>query len=670
MGKALIVTLLLEVFLFNFRYWESLKNEEIYDYRMQTAEGLICQEDGSYLVAEGEKYIELSKIDRELNTLFIDIEVINREDRAYQPVTLYLTARDASHENAYWIPDREIYHEWEKSRYLTYHLYGDCKSLKITPALDEGTQFRLWLRLNPRIPMFFSLGRVIVLFVLFLFLYILRPSSVIYRIRFLAMGKKKRCIATVSFFLIHMLLVGWLVSVNPFFRTESVVNQQQYQRLAESLSQGKAALLEEPAESLKNMENPYDYDLRNQLVWGAGEDYCWDHAYFEGKYYVYFGVVPAALFYLPYYVLTGEHLHNPQVIFLGAGMLLIGILGVISQIIRRFFKGTSLGVWYLLTELVVLGSGFIYMCKRPDLYTVPIIMGLGFGVLGVWSFFCSEKNGKLITWQLALGSLLMALVAGCRPQLFLMVLVPMLFLMRYWTSLRYLCSAEGIRNVAAVALPMIIVAALLMYYNYVRFGSPFDFGANYNLTFNDMRNRGFHMDRLPLGIWAYLFAPLKFTQTFPFAEANYFSSQYLGVTISEATYGGLFGVNLFVWLGPALIVVGKHVKKKLPFVLALLSMGIGLVILCVDTEMSGILMRYFSDFQIFFLMAALLAFLLIEQRVQNPVLKKYLHLFLVVCLLVTVIYQCRIFFLDTGEALVHLRKDLFSQMKYQVMFWL
>lgn len=669
MGKALIAALLLEVFLFNFRYWESLKNEEIYDYSIQTAEGLLYEEDGSYLVGSGDKYIELSGIDRQLRTLYIDIEILNREDTAYQPVTLYLAARDTSHENYYWIPDREIYHEWEKSQYLTYHLYGDCKSLKITPALDEGTQFVLHLRLNPQIPMLFSVGRVLVVFLLLLFLYLLRPASFVFRLRYLQLGKGKY-IAAVSFFLVHMLLAGWLISLNPFFQTESVVNQQQYQRLAESLSQGEAALLEEPSEALKSMENPYDYDLRNQVVWGAGEGYCWDHAYFEGKYYVYFGVVPAVLFYLPYHVVTGGALHNRYVIFLGAGMLLAGILGVISQLIRRFFPKTSLGVWYLLTELIVLGSGLVYMCKRPDLYTVPIITGLGFGVLGIWCMLCSEKKGTLTTWQLGLGSLFMALVAGCRPQLFLMVLLPMLFLIRYWTSFKYLRSREGIRNVVAVALPMLTVAGLLMYYNYVRFGSPFDFGANYNLTFNDMRNRGFHLDRLPLGIWAYLFAPLKFTQTFPFAEANYFSSQYLGVTISEATYGGLFAVNLFVWLCPVLLIGSRYIKKNCPYFMALLSMGIGFIILCVDTEMSGILMRYFSDYQIFFLIAAALAFLLIEQKIKSPVLKRYLNLFLVFALLVTFIYQCRIFFLDTGEALSYLRKDLFSAVKYQVMFWL
>ena len=47
-----------------------------------------------------------------------------------------------------------------------------------------------------------------------------------------------------------------------------------------------------------------------------------------------------------------------------------------------------------------------------------------------------------------------------------------------------------------------------------------------------------------------------------------------------------------------------------------------------------------------------------------------MRLFLAVCLLAAALYQGCIFFLDTGEALMDLRRDLFSLVKYQVMFWL
>ena len=59
----------------------------------------------------------------------------------------------------------------------------------------------------------------------------------------------------------------------------------------------------------------------------AGEWYNWDHAYYKGKYYVYFGVVPAILFYLPYYVITGTHLHNHVLIFFLSLFFTAGCMG-------------------------------------------------------------------------------------------------------------------------------------------------------------------------------------------------------------------------------------------------------------------------------------------------------------------------------------------------------
>ena len=50
--------------------------------------------------------------------------------------------------------------------------------------------------------------------------------------------------------------------------------------------------------------------------------------------------------------------------------------------------------------------------------------------------------------------------------------------------------------------------------------------------------------------------------------------------------------------------------------------------------------------------------------------KKRIWPVLLVCLAVAALYQGLQFFVDTGESLMDYRKDLFSTVKYQVMFWL
>ena len=261
-------------------------------------------------------------------------------------------------------------------------------------------------------------------------------------------------------------------------------------------------------------------------------------------------------------------------------------------------------------------------------------------------------------------------MVGCRPQLFLLAVPAAVSLGKGFFAPSRLRTREGLCDFAALAVPVAAVALPLMWYNYARFGSVLDFGANYNLCFNDMRRRGFVWDRIPLGIWAYLFAPVKTVLDFPFVEANYFSSSYLGVTISEATYGGLFAVTPFFLTIPVLFLAGRRFRQGKAFALASAGIAAGSVIVLADTEMSGILMRYFGDFAIFFGMAALLSWMALYERAESGTVRRLMRLFLAVCLLAAALYQGCIFFLDTGEALMDLRRDLFSLVKYQVMFWL
>ena len=667
---AVFLILLAEIFIFNYRHFESLFHEEITDYGLIVSDALIRQKDGSYLVGEGEAYLEFTQIDRRLDTLFFDVEPEGREEETYEPVSLNQWARDESHEEYYGIPARQIWHGQKRSQYLTYHFYGLCKSLRLSLGLRPGERIRLRFALNPVIPLFFSWYRVLFLLILFAFLYGFRPSSRIWRVPFLEL-KAGRKAAFIGFLVGNFLFLQVISGLNPFFQQESVVHQQQYQSLARAFANGQLSLLEEPGEALKGMENPYDLGHRHRVLGEAGEDYRWDHAYYEGKYYVYFGVVPVVLFYLPYYLLTGEDLHNRPVILIGAFLVLAGIMGLVLQIIRRWFPKTSAGAWFLLTELVALCSNLIYMCKRTDLYTVPIIMGLGFGRLGLWHFQCARReDGSYETGKIAMGSFLLALVAGCRPQLFLLAAPGAVILGKDFFAPSRLRTRQGLCRLAALALPMAAVALPLMCYNFARFGSVFDFGANYNLCFNDMRRRGFVWDRIPLGIWAYLFAPVKTVLDFPFVEANYFNPSYLGVTITEATYGGLFAVSPFFLTVPVRFLAGKRFRCGSAFALAAASLAAGFVILLADTEMSGILMRYFSDFAIFFGIAALLSWLALYDQAGSGTARRLMRLFLVVCLLAAAVYQSCIFFLDTGEALMDLRRDLFSFAKYQVMFWL
>lgn len=672
--------LLVEVFVCNFRHWESLGNSEkpwkLTAEDMVLESGYTCVGEGIYTVVGDKLGIEIKNIDGTLDTSCIEIEAVS-SGQEEKPVIIRQWVMDESHRFYYGLPEREIWKNEKRSTYMTYHLYGKCTGLKMIPEVSVGQTVSVNITLNPIIPLFFSWERVLVLFLLAGLVYMLRPSSALHKIKYIQLNCVQKKILLVLFLGIHMFFFRWLTGLNPYFQTEVYDNQKQYQELAESFKAGSFALLEEPSKALAEMENPYDMDYRNWVMGETGEGYKWDHAYYNGKYYVYFGVVPEILFYFPHYMITGTHLHNSTLIFFLALFFMAGCLGVVSEMIQKWFPGTSLAVWFLLNELLLMGSGIIYMTKRPDLYTVPILTGLAFGMAGIWFFFLAGKGERISLQYVCAGSLFIALVAGSRPQLFLFAAPAAVVL---WESLQSK-GKLGIRMTRAVSLaaivPMILVAGGLMYYNYSRFGSVFDFGANYNLTMNDMRNRGFRLDRIPLGIFAYLFQPVKMTQKFPFMEAVYFDSQYMGITIQEATYGGIFAANLFAWFGalPAFLRKYAGKEKRMPWLFSASNLIITIVIIIADTNMSGILQRYFGDFSVFLMLSSVTSVLLVMEgllagKAESSFLKKMLLWGLIVCLLWQWGYQGMTFFLDTGESLQELRPDLYAHVKYLVNFWI
>lgn len=659
----------IEIFICNFRHWESAGNSQISGYTVLMGSGYEDHGNGVYTYTGENGEIKITNINDRLESAWIHMETIGQGEDERKPIRIKQLATDESHKLYYSLPQRELWAQEEKSAYMNYHLYGKCTGLKIIPELEAGQMIAFQISLNPRIPLFFSWERVCFMILLGMGVWLLRPASKWNETPYLSLNRPKKAVLTGSFFLLHGILFWGLVHVNPYFQKEQGENQQQYQALAEALEAGSLSLLEAPPKTLAEMENPYDFDARGQILGERGEWYKWDHAYFQGKYYVYFGVVPVALFYLPYHFLTGEHLHNYIVIFLLSLLFLAGVLGTVHELIRKWFPRTTLNVWFLTTELLLMGSGILYMTKRPDLYTVPILAGLAFGMLGMWCFLLAREEEKIRYGYLGAGSFLIALIAGCRPQLFVFVFLVWILAGDYLMPL-----GKEKKALFACLAPMLAVGGLLMYYNASRFGSVVDFGANYNLTFNDMRRRGWEWERLPLGVLAYLFQPIKLTTGFPFAEAVYFDSQYMGVTIQEATYGGMFMTHLFAWMSLLPMLFHKQLKScgKTPWRLSVASLLLGLVVIAADTNMSGILQRYFGDFSLFMMFAALLSALLLlsHKRFSSGVLRRTVVWCLMACLLLEVCYQGMVFFLDTGEALRELRPDLFSHFKYVAAFWL
>ena len=112
----------------------------------------------------------------------------------------------------------------------------------------------------------------------------------------------------------------------------------QYGALAHSLLNGRLDLQRDPPAAMAEMQNPYDTAARQS----AAPDALWDVAYYQGRYYVYFGIVPCLLFQLPFELLTGVPDLPPSLaMIVMAWLLILAVFGLVRQAAQRWFPSAS-----------------------------------------------------------------------------------------------------------------------------------------------------------------------------------------------------------------------------------------------------------------------------------------------------------------------------------------
>ncbi|MDO4290084.1 MAG: cytochrome C oxidase Cbb3 [Eggerthellaceae bacterium] len=634
-----VVALLLETFVFNFNYFATRNNKPInLKDRIELAQG----SDDLFRLTEVDNVMEFTNLNTEVKNIRIDFD----SNQPAQNLTIKIQFTDDAHhtyfdstEYTVGVPEVNVSTVVTQSEYINLNTSGYVTNLRIEVTGDDVSYpIKLWtVSLNAQHPFTFSQARFLVTFGVLLLAFMFRPRSAIYRINIVENPRRSKAgiIGTVavemalvtSFLFFGSNLVGVATSSYNYgsWDGHSLVNTfevggdnaQQYAELARAMAKGQLYLDEEPPEWLQNMNDPYDKGARDELQKETGEAYLFDVAYYDGHYYVYFGVVPVVLFYLPFYLLTGANFPTAIGVLVMALAFILGISALLDRFARYHFKRVSLGLYLLLQIPLITCCGILYLVKFPTFYSLPIMCGLAFSAWGLYCWVRGRASRHASAWFFA-GSLCMALVAGCRPQLLVLSLVAFPLFWRTYITKRRLFTPAGAREFACLVAPYVVVAAGIMGYNYARFGSVTDFGANYNLTVNDMTKRGMNVGRLAPALFAYFLQAPNVTGVFPFIQAVDFDTTYMGQTIKEVTFGGIFACLPLLWVLPfsrrilALRSAQRATRTVWGVILVLVVSGI--VVALLDAEMAGILQRYYADFSFMFLSAAVLLCFIVNEN--------------------------------------------------------
>lgn len=607
----LIITIFTELFAFNFRTFESLTFPSSQGYTVRMSDGTLMNPE-QYITVENEDetYIIIDDIDALAYNLYLNASLANNSQ---EKLTVQLWARDEGNNQYYRLPEITISPDNENSKYIKLNLSGKAKSIKITfKDLSSDTIYIDEIDINCFRPLSLSVLRIVSIYILLMIVYALRPKSGINKISFVQKSRQKTILVAVLL-LAELSVTCGVAAGHDTYCDPPWVHHYQYHELAVAITEGHFYLDIEPSTQLQQMENPYDTGERDAL----DVDSQWDTAYYNGKYYVYFGILPVFIYYLPYYLITGEAFPTFVGIIINCAAIIVGVYSLLGILVKKYFPNTSIGFFIILQVLGALGSGLLLIVNPPTFYNMPVSLGLALTLWGLYFWIKSIKglNEGINRPNLVIGSVFMALVAACRPQLLVgsFLAVPL-----FWNALK--TSITNTKKQTAVtilqaSIPYIITAVFLMYYNYTRFGSPLDFGANYNLTTNDMTHRGFHLDRLPFGLFMYLIQPPSFYGRFPFMTPTEIGTGYQGTTILETMYGGFFWFNL---IAGSLFFFGyarKFLKTKGLSVLCVMSALMAVIVVCADIQMAGILQRYGCDYGVFFIFASWLVILTIHEKI-------------------------------------------------------
>ena len=316
-----------------------------------------------------------------------------------------------------------------------------------------------------------------------------------------------------------ILLLILPMGIDPVWNGENHGHRNQYEVMAESLLEGHLDLRydDNSIEALDKLSNPYDPKVRQE----AKIFYHWDHAFYNHKYYMYFGIVPVILLFLPFRAIFGTALttYHATQIFVLAGV--IGLFMLLYELARRFLKKLPYVTFLFFASAVSLLS-FWYAAGCPALYCTAITAGICMEVWSLFFFFRAvfiekEENRQILL--AAFGSLFGALTFGCRPTIGLanIVVIPLVLV---YLKKRKEITPKLILKLVLAALPYVVIGVLLMVYNAVRFDSPFEFGQRWQLTNADQSNYSF-LSQLSIineirGMWIMAFSLPRLSSKFPF----------------------------------------------------------------------------------------------------------------------------------------------------------
>lgn len=657
-GKMLAVTAFIELIVFQMPSYR-IMHGEYPRMKLPVSHGTVTSENtetesetGNIKVTGDDMAtVEFTDINKKVGTIRIDIATSTEN-----PKRLYVNVDATDETSANYRDDigkMEVVTDNEHSRYIPMLLSGKTEKLRFDFKCEKSSDlFTIKaVVLNTPIPFDISYLRMFL---------IVTISGIVYAVIYSAlMGReykdnRKFCqwcsyVVTVTAVLMAVIMTTAKITdtFKEHFKAES--GNQISEELVLAFENHQVSLLDDVPEELLAMSDPYDTGLRGS----EGVSSKWDHVMYNGKYYSYYGIAPVILLFLPYHLITGYFFPTDIAVMIFAIIGLIFLTMTYNAIIKKWFSRIPSGCYLAGLLIINMVCGIWFSTGRPLFYEISISSGFAFVTMGAYFLITSNviTAEKTSLPKVTLASLFLAIAVLCRPTLAVYSICACVYYAIGFRTSGDVTDEDGntktdkkrrIKYIVCALLPFVVLGSVQMWYNYVRFDSPLDFGIKYSLTINDFTDSEYHTIFVLIGFFAYLFQFPTIKADYPYIDTwfTYFRASGYYFKDSGQTSG-------IVWIALPVfsyLLTGKALKKlpdrksrlKSLALIGLPCVVMPLVIIFSIWE-SGYAVRYVADFSWQIVTGALAILFFLYQKSENITLKNLMKYFLAVSLIVSVV---------------------------------
>ena len=414
----------------------------------------------------------------------------------------------------------------------------------------------------------------------------------------------------------------WIHTDTPLFtgmddQEAATSNSDAYAVLFETVRTGRLAVDLKPNPVLEGLNNLYDQSERV----AKNVSFKFDYAYYQGQYFIYYGLAPVLTVYAPYRLLTGRVPDSRDATLLMGWFAIAAIGWAVCGLVRRYNPGAKVFAVSLGCVTAVFASGAMLLIASADFYYLAELSFVAFCAasigFGLHATLARKKWARLSSYFLS--GVCFALCAASRPSA-----LPMLFaFLAPLYVMELIRKHAGVWDAAAFLTPAMLGVGALLWYNAARFGSVFDFGARHQLTVTDVHWQTVHPTELSQALYHYLLEPLVWNSKFPYVAVGYHSLSTAGRYVFTLSNVGVFCFPV-IWaltLMPLASPCGLEgsaqlrLERRLTYLLPLL---VSIPLMLASYGIAGAILRYTCDFRLFYALPAVGCAVAIMSRSGSP----------------------------------------------------